>query len=401
MYKFKRFLAFLVGFGSAMGAVSIATETRPISLGLIFSGLYFLFVVTDIKNAPNIGKMFGRYYLYPLVYILLLWIMNMLYATTGGLHFPTSLFLNWVLMFFILLHSCADTKAVNHILTGVSIGAVIMSILFYLGYGLEYQSTIDGERVSIFGMNGNDVCITQSIGLCVLLNEGIIRNNWRLNFARWLLIIPIILQITMVLALASRTGVIIVALVLTISLLTIQGMKRSTRTIIILIGSVLIGYGVYTLFQSDSVIVTRLLRVVDEGDTSGRTDIWSAYLRLFPEHPVFGVGETGLIDVCRRAGLSTIQVYGHEMAFSPHNVLVEVLMTTGLVGLFLMLKFWIKTFTSAYKGYRLNHITTAIILVIPIVIVILSGQILLSKIAWSLYAYMIIVRFQTSIECNT
>lgn len=390
MQKFKRFLAFMVGLGSTMDAFSLhAPGGRPISMGFICVGIYFLFLLFDLPSSGGIKRKFGSYYLLPVLYILVLWVSNLAYAHASGLYFPMTTFLNWLLMFFILMHTNQDEKAARSVLNGIAAGSIILVLLFVNGVGLETVQTSEGDRIGMMGMNPNDLCITISIGMIFLLNESIFKDGWHLKKARWFLIAVVALEVMMVLTIASRTGTIIISVAFLVSILTFKGVNHTAKFFIIVVGLSVLIFGVNYLWESDSIISTRMKLVLEEGDTSGRTDIWFAYLKLFPEHPFMGVGETGLIDVCRMAGLHTVTINGHETAFSPHNVIVEILMTSGLIGLSFMMLFWLKTFRNAYLDYKNNASTTSLVLIIPLVIVILSGQILTSKIAWSIYAYLI------------
>lgn len=387
----------MVGLGSTMDAFPLYIPGgRPISIGFICVGIYFLvslvgFDVNASKNNSN-----ARYVFLPLLYLFVLWVSNLAHANSDGLHFPSTIFLNWLLMFFVLRHALLDDKATTCVLNGISIGAIILTILFFNGIGIETVPTSDGDRITLLGMNSNDLCITESIGLIFLLNEAIFKDEWHLKGIRWLLLILVILEIMMVLAIASRTGTVIVFAAIVISIFVMKGVSKTTKLLIILVGISALVLGSIYMFETDSIIANRMKLVIEEGDTSGRTYIWRAYLQLFPEHPLFGVGETGLIDVCRKAGLRTVMINGHEAAFSPHNVLVELLMTSGLLGLCIMLRFWWMTFKNGFLDYRNKNSSTAVVLVIPLVIVILSGQVLTSKIAWAIYAYLISRGYQNN-----
>jgi len=145
------------------------------------------------------------------------------------------------------------------------------------------------------------------------------------------------------------------------------------------------------LLTTDSSMVKRLLLTAEEGNTAGRTDIWKALLPYIWQHPLFGVGQTGYVAISQEA-LGHVYSDGRG-GFSPHNVLLEVTLYTGFVGLMIMLSFWYKIFKIDIKSYLIQKNSTGLISLIPILGCILSGQILTTKIAWLLYAYMLSLEY--------
>lgn len=296
--------------------------------------------------------------------------------------------MDWLLMCFILYHSFIDKRATEICLFGFSFGAILLSVLFYLGIGVEINLVQEGERFSMFGSNENVLGVIQAISSAIILNLFILRDRLYLHFFRFLFVIPLLLSAAMILATGSRTALFILVSEYVFSLMFYKT-KTVYKVIIITVSAVSVYYIIQWILNSDLTLVARIISSIEEGDTGGRTDIWKSYLALFPEHPIFGVGEEGLIDVATRSGAGTSDILGYRTAMSPHNVLIEVLMKTGVVGLLVMGVFWLKTFLCTVRSLRLYSESLPLILFIPVLVVLLSGQILTEKYAWFIYAYMI------------
>lgn len=387
--KLRLFLVFMVGFSTAYNTFAIQFMSRPLSVALLVTALYFLTILPLLKrtllNMPV--KEYGKFLLLPLLFCFLLTIMNIVYYQ-GGRFFPFSIFMDWVLMYVLLLHSFIDNRVLDYCLYGFSFGAIVLSVLFYFGIGVEVNTVKEGERFTMFGSNENVLGIIQSISVAIILNLFILKDRLNLHWMRFIFLIPMVLSATMIVATGSRTALLIISIVFVVSILFYQT-KIQNKVVIIFAGLAVAYFALQWFLISDSTAHYRVIDFIDESDTSGRTYIWQRYLAYFPEHPLLGVGSAGMLDLAIRSGVGTTEVLGYKTALSPHNVLIEVLMETGLVGLFIMFVYWWKTFRCTFKSLRLYHVSLPLVLIIPILLVLLSGQLLTEKYAWIIYAYMI------------
>ena len=106
---------------------------------------------------------------------------------------------------------------------------------------------------------------------------------------------------------------------------------------------------------------------------------------------IFGVGETGYVEISKQA-LRKITMSGEVMyGYSPHNVLLELLLYTGIFGFMLYIVFWYKIYRCSVCSYRLNSNLLPLLCLIPIIGSIFSAQILTAKWAFIMYAYIISV----------
>lgn len=398
--NFRLFTTFLVGFGTAFNTFAIQVGGRPLSVGLLAVALYFLSLASlpFSRNLQFYLSHVGKHLYLPLLYTFLLSLLNIIFDNGSSAIFPFAFFMDWILFLALLAHSIKDARAIDYCLYGISIGAIVLSIFFYLGIGVEINVTREGDRFSMFGSNENVLGIFQSINTCIILNLFIFCDRLKLGKFRWMFIFPLILSAAMIFATGSRTAILITVAVYGLSIWTMNTSNKFLKFFVIVSCFCGIVYAVQKFLLSDSAMAIRMLNTLQEGDTGGRTDIWLAYLNYFPQHPFFGVGNSGMIDIARASGVGTTDITGTTTALSPHNVLVEVLMTTGLVGLLIMVLFWKNVFSGAVVSLRKFHFSTPLILLVPILAVIMSGQILGEKYAWIIYAYMLAAGVGKTIE---
>lgn len=74
--------------------------------------------------------------------------------------------------------------------------------------------------------------------------------------------------------------------------------------------------------------------------TSGRTDLYARAIQLFHTHPLFGIGWYRFYEI-------TINSYGYNIAV--HNIYLQILCETGIVGFLIFVFFFGFTWTIGYK----------------------------------------------------
>lgn len=324
--------------------------------------------------------------------------MNIFYANEYRVAIvPIPILSCLVLFVFMLLHSAYDAQAMKIGLYGLVLGTIILSTLFMLGIGVYVEAGVvveEGERMSMFGQNQNELGILMVFGISLTLMIAIFYDNLRLKTFRFVAIIPIIFMLSLLLATASRAAFVALIASLIIIIILHKTQNRFSRLLLFIGGIYGVWYGLQTLAESDNIMIERLMSTIEDGNTSGREDIWLALLPYLAEHPLFGIGQTGYAEVSHKA-LVTVANSMYEYGFSPHNVLIEVFAYTGIVGLFVMLLFWGKMYVSAWNSYKQNNSVVSLLLLVPILLSIMTGQILTNKVAWLSYAYII-----TIAQCN-
>jgi len=145
------------------------------------------------------------------------------------------------------------------------------------------------------------------------------------------------------------------------------------------IGSIALIYSWVFLVQSET-LAQRLLRSYEEGDLAGRDVIWKGLYPIIEDNPMLGVGKTGYDYI-------TNINFGRWV--SPHNVILEVLCYTGVIGLIIYLLFLFRVLKKGYQNYKTEGLLLPLLLIIPVLGMLVSGQILGVKIGWVIFAYIV------------
>ncbi len=294
--------------------------------------------------------------------------------------------LQCILMFWIVCnHLNGQPKVIYRTLVAFVAGAVVMGILYKMGVGV----TITDGRLSMFGDDENAVGIRMALAIVVVLSL-IFENplNWKTPRFLLLLALPFLFP---VLALSgSRTALICMAigLLIFILLIRLKPLFKAGFLVIAAAGVILM----VNYFSHYDTLQQRLVNSISYGDTAGRTSIWKHILPIFYESPIVGVGTTGY---AKRA-IPVFGVFKGGHYRSPHNVYLEMLCYTGVVGLGLFLLFLGRvSFKSVQLYLRNNYIVTGILILITMIDMFV-GQGLYNKIFW--YFYAVIVALQLNEE---
>lgn len=391
-----RWVAFLLGASFCFVQLGIFAFGRFWTLGTIVTALYLLLLLPKLKFFLQTLQQRRSLIALPFVWIVLLTIVNGFYYNPlyGVPIVNTTIIMCFVLYVFMLVHLKQDISAANYLLYGFVFGNIIMSFLFLAGIGVEIDPT--SMRLQMFGSNSNQLGVYMSYSIIVIVNDWILRDTLKLLAFRWGLILLLIPQGVLLLATASRTAFLIVVLALICIVLLYKTKRLFVKILFIIAGCWLIMFGYSSIMGGDSTLATRMETTTDENNLSGRDSIWDALFPYVSKHPLFGVGQTGYVEVSMEALSETkITDSGATYGFSPHNVLLEILLYTGIVGLVIMLLFWGKIGLTALKIYINSTNTTLLLCLIPVMGCIVSGQILGDKVAWMLYACIAAYVFRT------
>lgn len=144
--------------------------------------------------------------------------------------------------------------------------------------------------------------------------------NFKFNYSKILFLLLIFLGILSIMRAGTRSPVAILLVVVAFFILSkykfIKGFLITFFLIILLWFSIGLLIELTEMIGSD--IVTRLLASVEDGDTSGRDEIYINVLNQIKESPIFG--SYYLISS------------GIGKGFYPHNFFLEAFMTTGIIG---------------------------------------------------------------------
>lgn len=289
--------------------------------------------------------------------------------------FSTTLFLNIIMFWLLLNHQRRDSRVFHQGLLWFSISSFVVGLSYFFNIGVTVGEDL---RVVVFGENANGLGVKMSVGALFLLNYCLNHTRKKLLYRPWLLVMAIPM-LSLLFATASRVALLVFAFGVVLFVLLRQTKRTYTKFLWLFVGLIAIYYGYQVVLQQE-VLMTRMEKTIDEGSVSGRDYIWSKYMDLIKEHPVLGVGFTG-------ADQYAFEVFGQ--AKSPHNVLIEVALYSGVLGLACFLVFLFCLFRDAWLYRKRLHNLGPLITSLAAIGMILSGQALGNKLFWTIAAYAI------------
>lgn len=288
--------------------------------------------------------------------------------------FNFSLFQNIILFWILINHDRRTPGIFERGMYSFALGSIVLSILYVFGIGIEYSSE---GRISIFGDNENTIGIRMCISMLIIILL-VFQNRLNISKTRYLLLAALPVMLKLLIETGSRVAIIAFVIMFVAVGFLFKTKKTWYKALFFTLTAVAFVFIIQYIMQSE-VIMHRLIKSKEEGDFAGRDLIWRKLIPLIEEHPVFGVGLTGYTEYSK-------SVFGDYK--SPHNVLIEILCYTGIIGLIAYLLFLYQVTKKAFIALRNKNILP-LLLLIPVAGLILSGQILLTKIGWIIFAYSI------------
>lgn len=286
-----------------------------------------------------------------------------------------SILQNLILFVFLLNHERLNPGVLEKsFIFFYLLGSLVLAACYYLGIGLE--TNVEG-RVSLFGDNENIIGVRMAVSALVLTHI-ILKYRKRISkFIYILLPFGYLPFVNLLLNTGSRLSYI--SLFFGISVVFFLHKQRGvfSRVLFLVVG-VIAAIFLYNLALQSEALATRLTKTVDEGNLSGRDEIWSSILPLIEDNWIIGVGRTGYIEYITK-------LYGSIK--SPHNVIIEVLAYTGIIGFMLFFGFIGKAFLNAYNYFRKYNEVIPFVFFVPILGIILTAQLLTHKLGWVIFAY--------------
>lgn len=280
-----------------------------------------------------------------------------------------AILLNIVLLWALLRHNMLDPTALYKGIIAASLTTGLTAIAVLADYGVEVDSD---SRVTMFGENTNIFGTRLAIASAVLLCIAMERPNLKLPFFLSACGLAAICAIG-TLKTGSRVSTLSVAASTLVVFTTWSNLTPRKFLTIVAIGLA----GVQTLaFLGDTSAIRRWQRTMTEGHLSGRDLIWEDLTRNLFDSPIFG------------SGLSVLKTRFSSFT-SPHNVPLEVYLTTGIVGSFLFAYFLVFVYSSAWRAAKRFRWKLPLVLTIPLTGQLLSGQVIDSKILYLVQAYIL------------
>jgi O-antigen ligase len=339
-------------------------------------GFFYLAVMIP-KIISFKTKAESKFILLPLVlFFALITLVNLFNInSTINNFFDMTLFQNIILLYILINHESHDRFILEKGMLSFAFGSIAISILFIAGIGIEYSSN---GRLTLFGANENAVGMRMCISSIILILS-VIQNPLQIGKIRLLLLLPIPLMIQLQALTASRVSMLALILAfLSGSFLVLRKKDLLSKTVMLAVAMLFLIF-VLQFFMQFEVLKLRLLSSIKEGDLGGRDVIWQAIMPLIKENPIFGVGTIGYESY-------SINTFGRFT--SPHNVILEILCYTGITGLIIYSLFLYRLFLNSLLVFRRKNLLLPILLTIPIMGLIVSGQIIHIKTGWIVFSYI-------------
>ena len=344
------------------------------SISKLMGFIYLITMVPLIVSFVTRDEM--KPFLRPVLFFFGLLTLINLFNINSTMHnfLDISIFQNIILFYILINHESLDQLILEKGMLSFALGSIAIALLFTAGIGIGYSP---GDRVSIFGDNQNAIGIRMCISILILIFAAI-QNPLQIGKIRFLLLLPIPIMVQLLVVSASRTAMLSFILAFLSGILLLKTKKLWSKIVMITIVASLFIF-VWLFMMQSEVLSLRLLSSLQEGDLSGRDIIWQRILPLIKENPFFGIGTIGYANFSQ----TTFGMYN-----SPHNVFLEVLCYTGIVGLFIYLIFLYRILMKSLQLYKTKKMLLPLLLLVPVIGILASGQILSIKTGWIIFAYI-------------
>lgn len=373
MVKIQNILLYLMFSSVIFGEWQIGSNAI-FSIVKLVGVLYMAAVMLMPKGFFVLPRKFKPIYIPLVLFLLFLTIMNLININdVSSKWFNTGMY-QWTLMLLILVnHERMRPLTLTRGMLAFAMGALLMSLLYILGVGVE----TDGGRVSIFGENQNAIGIRMAIAIIVILYH-IVSNPIKLGQWRFLLLAATIPMMILLIDTGSRLALISILSMLLALVFSIRIRNGIARLFYIALVAGVFGATIYGVSTSD-IMSSRIEATIETKHLSGRDVIWESLIPIIAENPVVGVGETGYTEYVGKG------IARHK---SPHNVILELMCYTGIVGTLIYLTFIFMMVRGAFFTFRNTRNFLPVLLFIPVFGLMMAGQAINTKTMWCIYAYI-------------
>lgn len=347
-----------LAIGAALGLAFVAAVLNDLALGLaLFTILAFFEVLPAVAGGFTFAKIGG-------ILLALAWLATLTVRGRGSRAFvaehplATTLllaFLGWVaisaawaespsstlatlprygpnvFLFFIVYTAVRDRRHVVWLLVAFVIGSSIAAL-----YGIARppsQTSLRGDRIGGIVGDPNELASVLIVGLVLAVTlTGILRRH---TLARGATAAAAMLLLLGVLLTLSRGGLLALVVVMIVAIFNAGRWRPAAVLLAVLAVAGAVGY--FSTFASP---VARA-RVTTAGTGSGRTGLWTIGWRMVEAHPVDGIGAGNFavssVHYLLRPGTIPSDYLVVDIPQVAHNVYLQLLAETGVIGLALFL----------------------------------------------------------------
>lgn len=393
---------------------------KPYFEGLLKFGIIWgmAFLIRDFFTKRNVFKMdcIKSLFIFMIAYAISI-IIN--YTSRFSANVSTYVY-NFIMVFVLFSNInkkneeriIEEMKIINYIFIVLTFICSLISLILYameysyelIGQGITYYIGIHNNR--LFGIYLNPNCGLSALAICIGMLQFIIEKK-NIKAVKAFIILTIIVN-TLCMILENSRGIFISFLVflLTVFLLIAIRKSKNIKNIIKNIAIIL----VLMIIIISSVIFFKnfisLDRIEKSSDVlSGRTVVWQYGMKKIEQSPLFGSGPKTFAD---REVLRAGDKLNHF-----HNILIQSLVSTGIIGTFMFLFASVCIMVFIVKQYRKNKkkSTVTIILIAFIVFSLINNltevtiMYIITPMTFLFWIYlgylMVLVRGEEKNVCNT
>ncbi len=265
------------------------------------------------------------------VAVLVLWVMlSVAWAPVSPV--GNELFWSWLVVVALVLvvsTTLTDPRYLRLAIGAFVVGMVIAVMVGLVG-GVQSQSDAALDATRLYGGAGDPNFLAAGIVPAIALAIGLAAGSRRLSVR--LAVAATVVFLTIGLVATESRGGFVAAVVAALAALVVARRERGwiIAAIVALAGVIAVWFSV------DPGAATR---ISDLHQTNGRLDLWNVAWHMWQNNPLVGVGLEGFLhdaaDYARNVTVGPITVAGFitEHQYVVHNVYLEMLAETGLVGL--------------------------------------------------------------------
>jgi O-antigen ligase len=280
-------------------------------------------------------------------------------------------------LFLVTYNLFRAEPAAREGLVALLLGTAALALLVVTGVTPPVYNPAIGARVTAFGQNPNRMAYILSLGFLALLGLAYSaeRPALRFRFAAW----PALLALGYAVVLSgSRGGLMALGLGASVLLATAKNLRARVRNVALLV----LALGVLGVFVSSATSTReRLEDAFVTGNMAGRERLFPLAWEMFLERPITGWGA-----VAHQYELGARERAGFD-ARDTHNLLLEILTATGVVGALPFLAGTWLCLAGAWRARHGLHGALPLAMVIGILMMNLSGNLIHFKAHWLVMAY--------------
>lgn len=284
-----------------------------------------------------------------------------------------------VLMCWVVYNLMRHEKIAKRALLLLGAACMLLAVLQLTGL----SQTVNGiggssDRVTAFGFHPNNIARILSLGLLAFVGlayaskHSFIRPRW----AVWVAFAVIGVAVVQT---GSRGGLLALGAGMVVFAFRSGNFAQKVRNALLVAAA--LGFFLMMAFQFGSTM-DRFEEAVEEGDLARREQIFPAAWQMFLEKPLFGWGAvTAQYELGARLG------HVDEDSKNAHNIILNTLMTTGLLG---AVPIFAGTYLALYAAWRSRNGALGVLplsMMVMILVANMSSNWLGNKMHWFVIAY--------------